>query len=331
MKIFRPSVVLSTLFVGTFIVSAAASAEENRLSLIVQNDLFVGRDGGGYTSGIGLSNMRSTAPGESSIEVNGILSAVAPLLAVGPATLSTTSIAQMMATPNDITRKIPDPNDVPYVAALWVDLGQVSVTDNVADMFSLKLGALGPAAGARRTQTLIHRIIGADKPQGWDTQGPNRLLVGVERYRGWRFASGDAGDVTPGADAIVLTGATLSSWQSSVGASVLVRYGTGLKRSFPTALRQGLRNGDPVVLGTGWFVFAGLHADRIFSHAGIGSRSYAPQGRAELRRAQNVAVAGIAYGFKQAAVSFSLQSASPLTTSIDSRHPYGSLSVTVPW
>ena len=314
MKIFRPSLPLSTLVFGLFLVSSAASAEESRLSLIVQNDLFVGRDGGGYTSGIALSHMRSTAPGETSIEVNGILSAVAPLLGVGAATLSTTSIAQIMATPNDITRKIPDPNDVPYVAALWVDMGQVSVTDDVADTFSLRLGAMGPAAGARRTQTLIHSVIGADRPQGWDTQGPNRLLVGVERYRAWRFAAGDADDARPGADAIVMTGLTLGSWQSGAGASVLVRYGTGLKRSYPTALRQGLRSGDPVVLGTGWFVYAGLHADRIFSHAGIGSKRYAQESQAELRQAQSVAVAGVAYGFKQGAVSFSLQSASPLTT-----------------
>jgi hypothetical protein len=331
MKIFRPSVPFSTLFFGLFLVSAAASAEENRLSLIVQNDLFVGRDGGGYTSGIALSHLRSTAPGETSIAVPGLLSAVAPLLGVGPATLGTTSIAQMMATPNDITRTLPDPNDVPYVAALWVDMGQVSVREEVADTFSLRLGALGPAAGGRRTQTLIHRVIGADRPQGWDTQGPNRLLVGVERYRAWRFASGGDDDARPGADAIVLTGVTLGSWQSSVGASVLVRYGTGLKRSYPTALRQGLRTGDPVVLGNGWFVYAGLHGDRIFSHAGIGSKRYAQESTAELRQAQSVVVAGIAYGFKQAAVSFSLQSASPLTTSIDSRHPYGSLTLTMPW
>ena len=331
MKIFRPAVPLSTLVAGLLLVSAAASAEENRLSMIVQNDLFVGRDGGGYTSGIALSHMRSTAPGETSIEVPGILSAVAPLLGVGAATLSTTSIAQMMATPKDITRKIPDPNDVPYVAALWVDIGQVSVREDVADMFSLKLGALGPAAGGRRTQTFIHRIINADRPQGWDTQGPNRLLVGVERYRAWRFAADGADDTRPSADAIVLTGLTLGSWQSGLGGSVLVRYGTGLKRSYPTALRQGLRSGDPVVLGNGWFVYAGVHGDRIFSHAGIGSKRYAQESTAELRQAQSVVVAGIAYGFKQAALSFSLQSASPLTTSINSRHPYGSLTLTVPW
>jgi lipid A 3-O-deacylase len=331
MKILRTSIPLSSLFLGLSLVSAHVAAEENRLSLIVQNDLFVGRDGGGYTSGIALSHMRSVAPGETSIAVPGVLAAVAPLLGVGPATLSTTSIAQMMATPNDITRTSPDPGDVPYVAALWVDMGQVSVRDDVADMFSLKLGALGPAAGGRRTQTLIHRVIGADRPQGWDTQGPNRLLVGVERYRAWRFAAAGEDDGRPHADAIVMTGVTLGSWQSSVGASVLVRYGTGLQRSYPTALRQGLRSGDPVVLGNGWFVYAGLHADRIFSHAGLGSDRYAQQSTAELREAQSVAVAGIAYGFKQAALSFSLQSASPLTTSIDARHPYGSLTLTVPW
>jgi lipid A 3-O-deacylase len=331
MKISRTRFPFFSAILGLCLVSTQVAAEESRLSLIVQNDLFVGRDGGGYTSGIALSHLRSVSPGETSIRVPGVLAAFAPMVGVGPATLGTITVAQMMATPNDITRKLPDPADVPYVGALWIDVGQVSVRDDVADMFSLKLGALGPAAGGRRTQTLIHRIIGADRPQGWDTQGPNRLLVGVERYRAWRFASGVDDQVRPLADAIVLTGVTLGSWQSSVGATVLLRYGTGLKRSYPTALRQGLRSGDPVVLGTGWFVYAGLHADRIFSHAGIGSARYAQESTAELRQAQSVAVAGLAYGFRQGALSFSLQSASPLTTSIDSRHPYGSLTYTMPW
>jgi hypothetical protein len=310
---------------------APASAEEGRLSLMVQNDVFVASDGGGYTSGITLSHLRSVAPGEASIAPLPVLGTVAPWLGVGPAALTRFSLSQILVTPRDITRKEPDPLDAPYLGALWLGAGQVSVDDNVADMLGLRLGVIGPAAGGRRSQTLIHRLIGSDRPEGWDSQGPTRLLLGLERYRAWRLASAGADDGRPHADAIVSAGATAGNLQSSVGASVLLRYGTGLRRNFPSAIHQEIRGGDPVFLGNGWFVYAGLVGDRVFSHAGIGKNHYPENNIAELRRQQTVALAGIAYGFKSASVSFSLQSASPLVTAPSSkREPYGSLTLTIP-
>ena len=309
---------------------APASAEEGRLSLMVQNDVFVGSDGGGYTSGITLSHLRSVSPGESSIAPLPVLGTVAPWLGVGPAALTRFSLNQILVTPRDITRKEPDPLDAPYVGALWFGAGQVSVDNNVADMFGLRLGVIGPAAGGRRSQTLIHRLIGSDRPEGWDSQGPTRLLLGVERYRAWRLASAGADDGRPHADAIISAGATAGNLQSSIGASVLLRYGTGLQRNFPSAIHQEIRGGDPVLLGNGWFVYAGLVGDRVFSHAGIGRNHYPENNIAELRHNQTVALAGIAYGFKSASVSFSLQNASPLITSNSKREPYGSLTLTIP-
>lgn len=331
MKILSTPLPFSTVVLCLFFSCAPVRAEESRLSLLVQNDVFVGSDGGGYTSGIALSHLRSVAPGEAAIAPLPGLGALAPLLGVGPAALIRVSISQIIVTPRDITRKKPDPSDAPYVGALWLGAGQVSVRDETADIVGVRLGVMGPASGARRSQTLIHSLIGSDRPQGWDTQGPTRLLVGMERYRAWRLASDDGDDARPQADAIVLGGATLGNLESSAGASFLVRYGTGLKRSYPAALRQELRSADPVLLGTGWFVYAGVHADRVFEHAGIGSNRYADSSTAELRKAQNVVVAGIAYGFSKASLSFSLQSATPLITSTSKREPYGSFTCTVPW
>lgn len=331
MKISRIPFRFSSVLLCIFFSPAYVKAEESRLSLMAQNDVFVGSDGGGYTSGITLSHLRSVSPGQTSIAPLPVLGTLAPWLGVGPATLTRFSLSQIMVTPRDLTRKIPDPADAPYVGALWLGAGQVSLREEVADIVGLRIGVMGPASGARRTQTLIHSVIGSDRPQGWDTQGPNRLLLGVERYRGWRLASTDEGDGRPHADAVVVAGATLGNLQSSAGASLLLRYGTRLKRSYPASLRQELRSADPVLLGTGWFVYAGLYADRVFSQAGIGRNRYADSSTAELRHTQSVAVAGVAYGFRRASVSFSLQSASPLITSTNERELYGSLTCTVPW
>ena len=322
---------LSGILFCLLLSPAPARADESRLSLMVQNDAFVASDGGGYTSGITLARLRSVSPGQTSIAPLPVVGTLAPWLGVGPAVLTRFSLSQIMVTPRDLSRKVPDPADAPYVGALWLGAAQVSVRDGVADIVGLRVGVMGPASGARRSQTLIHRLIGSERPEGWDSQGPNRLLLGVERYRGWRLGSDGGQGGRPGADAIVVAGGTLGNLQSSAGASIVLRYGTGLERSYPASLRQELRSADPVLLGSGWFVYAGLHGDRVFSHAGIGENRYADNGTAELRRKQSVAMAGVAYGLPRASVSFSLQSASQLVTSTDKRELYGSLVLTVPW
>ena len=305
--------------------TTAASAEETRLSATLQNDLFAGSDGGGYTNGIALGYQRNTAPGEAAIAPQWLLAPVTGLLGLGPATLTLSSLNQVMVTPADITRAVPDPADAPYLGALWFRAAQVSVQGEIADTLAVTLGMIGPASGARQSQVLIHHLTGSDRPQGWDYQVPNRALAGIERYRAIRVPFGAANDAVPSGDLIALGGAALGNWQSSAGASLLLRYGTGLQRSYPTAVRQSMRTADPSVLGRGWFVYAGVHADRIFSQMGVGGNQPVQGSTAKLRETQVAAVAGIAYGWDAGSLSFSLQNSSSLTTITGRRKGYGSL------
>jgi hypothetical protein len=306
------------------LAAAPAGAEETRLALMLQNDVFAGNDGGGYSNGIALSAMRSASPGEPAVAPQWLLAPVAPLLGLGPATLTVSSLNQTMVTPSDITRKIPDPADTPYIGTLWFRAAQVSVQGEIADMLALNLGVVGPASGAKRSQILIHSLTHSERPQGWDSQLSNRALVGVDRYRALRFTPGNASDDRASTDVIVLGGASVGNLQSSLGGSVLVRYGTGLKRSYPTALRAVARSADPVMLGQGWFVYGAVHADRVFWNLDVGDH-------ARLRESQVTAVAGLAYGWDDSSLSFSLQSTSPLTTLSGKRKGYGSLSYATVW
>jgi len=316
------------LFTLGALATTTAAAEERHLAIMLQNDVFAGHDGGGYTNGLALAYLRSTAPGEAAIAPQWLLAPVAPLLGMGPATLASTSLNQIMITPRDITRRQPNPMDAPYLGALWLRAGQVSVQGDIADTLTINLGMIGPASGARQAQTFIHRVTGSSRPEGWDSQVSNRALFGVERYRAVRFFSGDANTAAPALDAIVLGGGAAGNLLSSVGGSVLLRYGTSLQRSYASSVRQLARSGDPLIFGRGWMVYAGMHADHFFSHAGI-SNDLPPGGtRAELRESQLIGLAGIAYGWGESSLSFSLQSTSALTTGIGRRQAYGSLTYT---
>lgn len=319
---------LPYLLPALLLLAGSARAEEAYFSMTLQNDIFAGSDGGGYTNGVSLARIRSAAPGEDAIAPQWLLAPVTSLFGLGPATLTVSSLNQMMVTPADLTRKIPDPADSPYMGALWYRAAQVSVQGDVADMLALNIGVIGPASGARQTQTLIHRLTGSDKPQGWDYQVHRRALLGIERYRAIRVTSPGAADGAPSTDLIALAGASLGNWQSSAGTTLMLRYGTNLKQSYPTVMRIAMRTGDPSVLGRGWFAYAGLHADRMFSQMGIGSNQPVQGSTAKLREIQVVGLAGFAYGWGDSSLSFSAQNSSSLTTVTGRRKAYGSITYT---
>jgi hypothetical protein len=179
-----------------FLFTGTAAAEETRYAFMLQNDIFAGSDGGGYTNGIALSQIRSVSRGEDAVEPQWLLAPVTALFGLGPATLTLSSINQLMVTPADITRKVPDPADSPYLGALSYRAAQVSVRGEIADMLAFNIGMIGPASGARQTQTLFHRITNSDKPEGWDYQVRKRALIGI--------------------DAIAPTASRLATWETNI-------------------------------------------------------------------------------------------------------------------
>jgi len=298
-------------------LATQALAEERYGALLFQNDLFLGRDGGGYTNGIYLSSLRVAAPGEAGIAPGVLVGPVASLLGVSDAVLTAVSFGQGIVTPKDISRRVPDPTDAPYAGFLMLRSAQVARNDETVDVAAVSLGLIGPGAGAEQVQRTIHRLTGSTAPQGWDTQISNRPLVGLERARAWRFASTPGMAGGPSADAIVQAGGTLGNLESTLGASLLLRYGTGLSRSYPAAVVNGY-SVDPFVVGAGWFVFAGVSVDRVLHHMGLGDE-------ARLRRERTAGTLGLAYGWGRSSLTFAVRTTDPLVTS-SGRQMFGSLS-----
>jgi hypothetical protein len=318
-KTLTPTLVhtLPALFcLNLLALAVPAQAEERYGALLFQNDLFLGRDGGGYTNGIFLSSVRVASPGEERIAPGVLVGPVASILGVSEATLTTASFGQGIVTPKDISRRVPDPTDAPYAGFLMFRSAQVARRDETADVAAINLGVIGPASGAEQVQRSIHHLTGSTAPQGWDTQVSNRPLLGLERSRAWRFATTPAAGGGAGADAIVQAGGALGNLESTVGASLLVRYGTNLSRSFPAAVVNGY-SVDPFVVGAGWFVFAGVSADRILNHTGLPDE-------ARLRRERTAGTVGLAYGWGTSSLTFAVRATDSLVSS-SSRQMFGSL------
>jgi len=88
------------------------------------------------------------------------------------------SIEQIMITPTDISRTVPEAGDYHYSGALFFTHGLQSA--NKARKLNLisewVVGVMGPPSLAKETQIWVHELIGSPRPMGWDHQLSTDLL-----------------------------------------------------------------------------------------------------------------------------------------------------------
>ncbi len=91
------------------------------------------------------------------------------------------SIMQVMITPKNILRRVPEKNDFPYSGSLFAthSLHSTNFQKKYSWQSELLLGVLGPPSLARQTQVGMHRLVGYFKPNGWDYQLKTDLLLNV--------------------------------------------------------------------------------------------------------------------------------------------------------
>lgn len=132
------------------------------------------------------------------------------------------SLMQQMITPDNIVRRIPDPADFPYSGGLFATRSMHSA--NAASKLSLQsellLGVMGPPAMAEGLQKLIHRVIAAQPPRGWDYQLPTDLLLNYNFTVSKQFSK-----PVNGFEWIAVGQAQAGTMQNSVAVSTLMRFG----------------------------------------------------------------------------------------------------------
>lgn len=87
------------------------------------------------------------------------------------------AIGQNMQTPNDLAASHVIVDDVPYAGTLGFEMNWIAFDDDTFGGYALIVGVVGPASGAEATQKAIHKMIGAEKPMGWDNQIPDEPAV----------------------------------------------------------------------------------------------------------------------------------------------------------
>ena len=231
----------------------------SEFQFFVENDMFGGTDRY-YTNGLklGLGTQLDTAARLlGGTACDWLLQRASP---IGGNLHFGLFLGQNMYTPRAIRIRDPQPFDRPWAA--WLYLGGVAqrMEGDVLDTAELDVGMVGPAALGRQVQTNWHRLIGVQRPLGWDNQQPNEPAFVLTYLHKHRFGN-DTFDIVPHA------GLSLGTVTTLARAGGIVRIGHRLSGFGPDgiepggAMLQATRSDDVrPVENFEWYVFAGADA-----------------------------------------------------------------------
>lgn len=252
------------------LMPASVYAEFEWVSFTLDNDLFLGDDGG-YTNGLYLafydSEKQATHP-EPSWLLTPLQWSIRDTSTV--TAISAYTLGQTMVTPADITVTLPDKNDMPYAGLLFINSTFLSVNTNYADKIGVTLGVLGPLSLAEQSQKLIHKMLGSEEPKGWDTQLENELVFQLDRARAWQFWQSN----DQRWDLVTLADLTLGTISSAINAGAMIRYGTRLSDSYATTLFGNTRTTNPISIAGSWNLYAGIKAGYKFNDIFMDGNTY---------------------------------------------------------
>ncbi len=177
------------------------------------------------------------------------------------------ALSQEINTPADTSNPNPPATDMAYSGALYVAYGYGHVfsrggRNDLLASVELKVGVIGPAAGAETIQNKFHDLIGQPAAAGWGTQTPNEPTFNLDGELRRRFGS-DSLDFT------LRTVAQLGTMRTGFIAGGQLRYGRGLSSSWGAGtIRSNNAYLGPAVAKDGfrWHVYADLQAEAVISN-----------------------------------------------------------------
>ena len=198
-QIRKTLIFLTTLFFYCNLQSVSAFADEDTLEQKVdqhladinpeqfltvteENDKYGSGTDQNYTNGTRITwfDTQAKLPDATKRLVNAV-----PGFVVNQTTSVYYSLGQNMFTPQDKTRHNPDSKDRPYAGFLYASTGITSLGGNHVDDIEATLGVVGPLSLAEQTQKIVHKIVDAPQPQGWDYQLKNEPGVILSWQRLW--------------------------------------------------------------------------------------------------------------------------------------------------
>jgi hypothetical protein len=144
------------------------------------------------------------------------------------------SLGQIIQTPDDISRKSFNPDDVPYAGVLALQMSVYAYDDRVFHGAELLVGLVGPAALGEQTQNLVHRVLNNEIAQGWNNQLSTELLLNINimhklKILRWHDATDKGGDLA------LNVNAGIGNLFTQLSLSIEMRFGSNMPGGFVNA------------------------------------------------------------------------------------------------
>ncbi len=309
------------------IASHAAVASSDWASLIWQNDLFTGKDGGGYTNGVyGSLYHHQTNPSNRWDESPWLVRPLAWSLPEGfDRAIRAHTVGQAMSTPENIDNPHYTPGDLPYAGLVFWRSSLTTVKDNYADTVSTTLGIVGPASGAEQAQKFVHKVVGATEPRGWDNQLHNEAVFQFGRGRVWRVSAREFENIEM--DLLTVVDASIGTLSSGIGVGFMWRMGEGLVNSYPTSALMSSRYFAPANIGVGWNIFIGVGGNYSFNDIMVDGNTFRDSASAPLEHSQSGLLIGWSYSWDDYSLSFTFEESGGVARSGTASQSFGSLTL----
>jgi lipid A 3-O-deacylase len=258
----------------SLMVSLQSSLFSDTLSVIIENDAFT-NDDSGYTSGIRLGWLGDEINAdayESDFSygrfMQGAIDSI-PLLELDTSKKHNAGISlyQMIFTPEDISKKEPDYNDIPYSGTLLASFFLFEWDEDSYHEYSLDLGMVGPSTKTEQLQKTAHVITGNNEPEGWNNQIDDQFLLGISYGYGHKtWKSKDR--VTYKSDWNNAFRCQAGNFSTGASISSIIRFGNNYPENFNAIFPGAMTNSGLLSLSNnserlGWSVSAGVAADAI--------------------------------------------------------------------
>ncbi len=201
---------------------------------------------------------------------------------------------QIMVTPADIHRAVPDPLDRPYAGLLYVGASWQRLFGDHYAALKLISGVVGPASFAEQTQQTVHRALGVALPRGWGHQLRNEPILNAVYERRWRVQSwGHAGGWN--SDTLLVGGGMLGNVLTQAYTQIQWRAGWRTPKDFGTSLIRGMGALPPARDAPPWgaHVFAGIGGLAVARNVTLDGNSFRSGPSVERRPFVAVAEAGL--------------------------------------
>ncbi len=239
-------------------------------------------------------------------------------------------ISQAIYTPDKIEESELIEDDRPYAGTLLWHTKIRNFANNRANSLGLTLGVAGPASLAEQSQTVIHELIGATPPEGWDNQINNELVFRIDAEHIERFYVSQFTD-TISFDSSSYSEAGVGNLRSDIGTGLTFRVGNLLEQTYAAITPVSSRTSTPLTNTIKnqfyWQLFASVYASYVFNDISLNGNTFSDSHSVDMKHEQALASVGFSVMYNNWTFVFSTHRGNEQFEDQKNISKYGSLTI----